>query len=167
MGPDLILNLLPTHVAAIELEIQVAGIELEYRVREGLRTQKFHEPVPAGVKIFPQAVPQLYVMFGVLVVDRAFGIRGHGVAGIELVVEFLEADLLPLRPAHSVKLRRHYRVRFLLPLPREEITDIGGGGPLHRGYELPDEVSAEGHSTESQMDGGMGSRGVSPGKRQR
>ena len=80
-----------------------------------------------------------------LVVDGAFGIGSQGIAGIELVVELLEAQFSALRPAHSVKLRRHYGVCFLFPFPREEITNIGGGGPLRGGYELSNEVSAEGH----------------------
>jgi hypothetical protein len=116
------------------------------------------------MEILSQTVPEPDIMLGMLPVDAFSGTRRQSVAGVKLVMEFLEADLLPPGLAHSVKLGRYHRVLLPSGFAVKKIAEVGGGGPFYGGDKLSDLVSAKGHSIKSQIAGGRGSRGISPGK---
>lgn len=91
MGLDLFRKLLSSHMPAVKFKIQIMGRERQLGVGKSLDAQKLQESRSAGMKVFSQTVAQADIMLGVLAVDGRFGVRGQGVAGIEFVMEFLEA----------------------------------------------------------------------------
>ena len=77
-------------------------------------------------------------MFDMIMVQGRFGIRSQGVAGMKLMMEFLEADLLALGPAHAVEFGGDDGIIAPLACSGEEVTDIRGSSPFYFGNEFSD-----------------------------
>jgi len=61
------------------------------------------------------------------------------------MMEFFEADLSPLGPAHAVKLGGNHGVIAALAFSGEQKADIRGGSPFDFGYILTDDLAAKFH----------------------
>ena len=138
MGLNLVLELASSHMTAVEFKIEVFRIEGQHRVGVSLEGQEFHKPVPADKEIFTQTVPELNVVFDLPVIERCLGVGSQGIAGIEFMLELLKANILPLRPAHTIEFGSDNGIIAPPPLSGKKETDIGGGSPFHFGKELPD-----------------------------
>lgn len=68
------------------------------------------------------------------------------------MMEFLEADLSPLGPAHAVKLGSDHGIIAALAFPGKEKADVGGGSPFDFGYILTDDMTAKFHKLNKRGD---------------
>jgi len=73
-----------------------------------------------------------------IVIQGGSGAGSQGVAGIEIMAEFLQADLLALGPAHAVEFGGHNGIIAPLALSGKEIADVRGGSPFDFGNILSD-----------------------------
>lgn len=149
---NLVLELAPSHMSAVEFKIEISGAEHENRVGVRLDAQILDKFVAAIMKIFAQTISELNIVLHLAVVERRPGVGSQGVAGVKLMMEFFEADLSPLGPAHAVKLGGDHGVIAALAFAGKEKADIRGGSPFDFGYILTDDLAAKFHKLNKRGD---------------
>jgi len=152
VGLNLVLELASSHMSAVEFKVEISGAERKKRVSVRLDAQILDKFVAAIMKISAQTISEFNVVLHLAVVERRPGVGSQGVAGIELMMEFLEADLSPLGPAHAVKLGSDYGIIAALAFSGKEKADIRGGSPFDFGYILTDDVAAKFHKLNKRGD---------------
>lgn len=152
VGLNLVLELASSHMSAVEFKVEVSGAERKNRVSMGLDAQILDKFVAAIMKILAQTISELNIVLDLAVIERRPGIGSQGVAGVKLMMEFLEADLPPLGPAHAVKLGGDNGIIAALTFAGKEKADIRGGSPFYFGYILTDDLAAKFHKLNKRGD---------------
>ena len=152
VGLNLVLKLPPSHMSAVEFKVEVSGAERKNRVGMRLDAQILDKFIAAIMKIFAQTISELNIVLDLAVIERRPGVGSQSVAGVKLMMEFFEADLSPLGPAHAVKLGGDHGIIAALAFSGKEKADIRGGSPFDFGYILTDDVAAKFHKLNKRGD---------------
>lgn len=139
-------------MSAVEFKIEISGAERKNRVGVRLNAQIFDKFVAAIMKIFAETISEFYVVLDLAVVKGRPGVGSQGVAGVKLMMEFFEADLSPLGPAHAVQLGSDYGIIAAFAFPGKEKADACSGSPFDFGYILTDDMAAKFHKLNKRGD---------------